>query len=195
MGKMLHYRLLAPLAIILGLVMAPLVIFSLGVGPVDTTLADYSGGHAASPTCNGALPAGTVIGMAATKDDGGYWVANNQGLVVACGDAQSFGGLTSPPNNPIVGIAATPDGGGYYLVASDGGVFTFGDAVYQGSTGAIRLNKPVVGMAVDPSTRGYWLVASDGGIFSFNAPFYGSTGAIILNKPIVGMAADPATGG
>ena len=92
------------------------------------------------------------------------------------GDAQSFGGLTSPPNNPIVGIAATPDGGGYYLVASDGGVFTFGDAVYQGSTGAIRLNKPVVGMAVDPSTGGYWLVASDGGIFSFNAPFRAQRG-------------------
>jgi hypothetical protein len=114
---------------------------------------------------------------------------------VACGDAQNFGGLTSVLNNPIVGIAATPDGGGYYLVASDGGVFTFGDALFQGSTGALRLNKPVVGMAVDPATGGYWLVASDGGIFTFNAPFYGSTGSMTLNKPIVGMAPDTATGG
>ena len=75
-------------------------------------------------------------------------------------------------------------------------MFTFGDAVYQGSTGAIRLNKPVVGMAVDPSTGGYWLVASDGGIFSFgDAHFFGSTGAIALFRPIVGMAAAPDGGG
>src|SRR5580704_15838661 len=143
--------------------------------------------HVGSTSCDATLSAGTVIGIAATADDGGYWIANNQGLVVACGDATDFGNLTPPPNHPIVGIAPTPDGGGFYLVASDGGVFTFGDAVFQGSTGALSLNKPIVGMAVDPTTGGYWLVASDGGIFAFNAPFDGSTGALTLNKPIVGM--------
>jgi hypothetical protein len=161
---------------------------------LNTGLVDYSV-HTATSTCSGTVPAGTVIGMAATKDDGGYWIANDQGLVLACGDATNFGGLTSTLNAPIVGIAATPDGGGYYLVASDGGIFTFGDAVFQGSTGAHRLNKPVVGMAVDPNTGGYWLVASDGGIFSFNAPFHGSTGSMALNEPIVGMTADAVTGG
>jgi hypothetical protein len=80
---------------------------------------DFSGGHASSSTCSGSLQAGTVIGLAATSDDAGYWVANNQGLVVACGDAPNLGGLTAPPKKPIVGIAATPDGGGYYLVASE----------------------------------------------------------------------------
>ena len=184
-----HYRLVRRLAIVSCLVIAALSIFAVRAAPQGTLLAaDHSIGHASSATCNGALPTGTVIGVAATSDDGGYWVANDQGLVVACGNAQTFGGVTSILNNPIVGIAATPDGGGYYLVASDGGVFAFGDAVYQGSTGALKLNKPVVGMAVDPTTGGYWLVASDGGIFSFNAPFHGSTGAMTLNKPIVGMA-------
>ena len=144
--------------------------------------------HTSSSTCNGVLASGTVVGMAATVDDGGYWIANNQGSVVACGDAHLFGGLASVPNKPVVGIAATPDGGGYYLVASDGGIFTFGNAVFQGSTGSIRLNRPVVGMAVDPSTGGYWLVASDGGIFAYNAPFFGSTGSLALNQPVVGMA-------
>ena len=195
MARITHFRLAAAVASALCLLIAPLVIFAPGVRPLDAKLADYAGGHIAGPTCNGTLPTDTVIGMAATKDDGGYWVANNQGLVVACGDAQNFGGLDSALNSPIVGIAATPDGGGYYLVASDGGVFTFGDALFQGSTGALRLNKPVVGMAVDQATGGYWLVASDGGIFSFNALFQGSTGAMILNKPIVGMAPDAATGG
>jgi hypothetical protein len=149
---------------------------------------------ASSPaTCAGTLPAGTVVGTAATGDDGGYWIANNQGDVVACGDAPSFGELARAPSHPVVGIAATPDGGGYYLVASDGGVFSFGDAVFHGSTGALALNKPIVGMAVDRATGGYWLVGTDGGVFSFDAPFFGSTGSMTLNKPIVGMA--PSNGG
>jgi hypothetical protein len=176
------------------LVLGFLLICSQGPRPLSSQLTDYIA-HASGSSCSGALPSGTIIGMAATRDDGGYWIANNQGLVVACGDATNFGGLTSAPNAPIVGIAATPDGGGYYLVASDGGIFTFGDAAFQGSAGNMRLTRPVVGMAVDPVTGGYWLVASDGGVFSFNAPFYGSTGSMRLNRPIVGMASDINTGG
>ena len=146
-----------------------------------------------TPSCDGTLAPGSVVGMAATPADDGYWIANNQGRVVACGNAHDAGELTSVPSHPVVGIAATVGGGGYYLVASDGGVFAFGDARYYGSTGAMKLNKPIVGMAVDPATGGYWLVATDGGVFSFNAPFFGSTGNISLNKPVVGMAA--ANGG
>ena len=143
--------------------------------------------------CSGYLPSGTVVGMAATPDDGGYWIANQAGDVVSCGDALNLGSLGIVPTHPIVGIAATPGGKGFYLVATDGGVFSFGDASFQGSTGAITLNRPIVGMAVDRATGGYWLDASDGGVFAFNAPFYGSTGAITLNKPVVGMAA-PSSG-
>ena len=151
--------------------------------------------HAGSTTCDGTLPTGTVVGLAATSDDGGYWIANTQGFVVACGDAPDFGNVPTAPVRPIVGIAATPDGGGYYLVGSDGGVFSFGDAHFQGSTGGMSLNKPVVGIAVDPATGGYWLVASDGGVFAYNAPFYGSTGALRLNQPVVGIAeADGGSG-
>ncbi|HEX2699617.1 MAG TPA: hypothetical protein VHM89_05360 [Acidimicrobiales bacterium] len=87
-------------------------------------------------------------------------------------------------------------GSGYWMVASDGGIFAFGDAVFQGSTGAIKLNQPIVGMAATPTRKGYLLVASDGGIFAFgDAVFRGSTGAIKLNQPIVGMAATPNGGG
>ena len=146
--------------------------------------------HAAGASCfqTAGFPNGSaVVGMAATPDDGGYWVVANDGYVAACGDAPYLGQQTTL-NAPIVGIAATPDGGGYYLVASDGGIFAFGDTQFQGSTGSIKLNKPVVGMTVDPVTGGYRLVASDGGIFSYHAPFLGSTGSIKLNKPVVGMA-------
>ena len=153
------------------------------------------GASVATAPCSGYLPTGSVVGIATTPDDGGYWIVNNTGNVVACGDAPSFGSLGVAPTHPIVGIAATPDGAGYYLVASDGGIFTFGDALFRGSTGSLRLNRPVVGMGVDPATGGYWLVASDGGIFSFGAPFRGSTGSLRLNQPVVGMSVDAATGG
>lgn len=150
--------------------------------------------HAMS-TCNGVAPSGTVIGMEATSDDGGYWIATNYGEVIACGDAPYFGDADIDHNYPIVGFAAEPDDDGYYLAASNGGIFVFGDAPFDGSADQTPLNKPIIGMAVDSGTGGYWLVASDGGIFAFNAPFLGSTGAIRLNQPVVGMAVDPGTGG
>ncbi|MGI8686652.1 MAG: hypothetical protein ACR2MO_16445 [Acidimicrobiales bacterium] len=100
--------------------------------------------------------------------------------------------ITPPGTTPPPAVA----GSGYWLVASDGGIFAFGDALFQGSTGAIKLNQPIVGMAATPTRKGYFLVASDGGIFAFgDAVFRGSTGAIKLNQPIVGMAATPNGGG
>ena len=134
-----------------------------------------------------------AVGMAATSDGKGYWVAGSHGSVAVFGNATYYGsadGLTL--SRPVVGMAATPDGQGYWLVASDGGIFSYGDAAFHGSAGNLVLNKPVVGMAATPDGQGYWLVASDGGIFSYgSARFYGSTGAITLNKPVVGMAATP----
>ena len=166
--------------------LAVFYVIAVSPGPSDAGTSDPRAGAA----CTHAAPfpyGSAVVGIAATPDDGGYWIVTNDGYVAACGDAPYLGEQTAL-NAPIVGIAATPDGGGYYLVASDGGVFTFGDARFQGSTGSLHLNKPVVGMTVDPATGGYWLVATDGGIFAYSAPFLGSTGSITLNKPVVGMA-------
>ncbi len=139
-------------------------------------------------TCDGQVPSGTVVAIADTLDDGGYWLATNYGQVVACGDAQNLGDADTDLVSPIVGFVPTADDDGYYLVSADGGIYAFG-APFHGSMGGMPLNKPIVGMALDPATGGYWLVASDGGIFNFDAPYLGSTGAIKLNKPIVGMAA------
>ena len=142
------------------------------------------------------VPAPTV-GMAATADSGGYWLARSDGSVAVHGDAVSHGSMGgSPLNAPISHIVATGDGRGYWLVAADGGIFTFGDAGFFGSMGGKHLNAPVVGMAPTPSGHGYWLVASDGGVFSFgDAAFRGSMGGRHLNAPVVGMASDGATGG
>ncbi|MGO8872179.1 MAG: CAP domain-containing protein [Acidimicrobiales bacterium] len=145
---------------------------------------------------NGDAPA-PVVGMAATPDGKGYWLARADGSVSAHGDAVNDGSMAGTPlNAPVAHIVSTPDGKGYWLVASDGGIFSFGDATFYGSMGGHPLDAPVVGIAPTPDGGGYWLVASDGGIFSFgDATFYGSMGGHPLNAPVVGMAADHATGG
>ena len=139
----------------------------------------------------------TAVGMSATPDGGGYWIAWSNGAVTFHGDAQGFGDASSLPLvQPITHIVATPSGRGYWLVAADGGTFAFGDAQFYGSMGGVPLNRPVVDMAPTADGRGYWLVASDGGIFAFgDAAFHGSTGSLPLNQPVVGVSADTATGG
>jgi hypothetical protein len=75
-----------------------------------------------------------VIGVAATPDGKGYWLAASDGGVLTFGDAAFYGSTGSIVlNEPIVAAATTPDGKGYWLVASDGGVFCFGDAKFYGS--------------------------------------------------------------
>jgi hypothetical protein len=162
-------------------------------GGTNVALAGLTYANAPTPTA----AVSDAVGMAATPDGGGYWLAWSDGNVTVHGDAQSYGNAsTYRLNQPITHIVATPDGKGYWLVAADGGTFTFGDAGFYGSMGGQPLNAPVVDIAPTADGKGYWLVASDGGIFSFgDAVFHGSTGALHLNRPVVGIAADDATGG
>jgi cell wall-associated NlpC family hydrolase len=148
------------------------------------------------PLTPGGLAA-PVVGMAATPDGGGYWLANAAGAVSAHGSAVSYGSMAGKTlAAPIAHIVATPDGKGYWLVAADGGIFTFGDAGFFGSMGGQHLNAPVVDMTPTADGKGYWLVGSDGGVFTFgDAVFKGSMGAKHLNEPVVGIAADFQTGG
>jgi hypothetical protein len=137
-----------------------------------------------------------VVGIAATPDNGGYWVVAADGGIFTYGDAGFYGSTGALRlNKPIVGMASTPDGKGYWLVAADGGIFAFGDAQFQGSTGSLVLNQPIVGMAADGSTGGYWLAAADGGVFAFGAPFLGSMGGTHLNAPIRLVSGTPDFGG
>jgi hypothetical protein len=159
-----------------------------------------SGNPSATPTAASSPPqtlSGPSVGVAATPDGAGYWIASATGGVEQFGDAPFFGSMAGKSlNQPINHIVATPDGGGYWLVAADGGTFSFGDAGFYGSMGGRALNAPVVDIAPTPDGKGYWLVASDGGIFAFgDATFHGSMGGQRLNRPVVGIATDPATGG
>ena len=76
-----------------------------------------------------------IVGIAATRDSGGYWLVSQNGSVFAFGDAQSYGSLPAIGVNVsnITAVVPTPDGRGYWLIGSDGGVFAFGDASEVGS--------------------------------------------------------------
>jgi len=74
-----------------------------------------------------------VVGIAATTNGGGYWLAASDGGVFSFNAPfyGSTGNLTL--NQPVVGITSTPHGGGYRFVARDGGIFDYGTATFQGS--------------------------------------------------------------
>ncbi len=168
-------------------------------GAITATGGQYPYPFAVAPVPgepNGNAPA-AAVGMAATSDANGYWVARADGSVTAHGDAVNYGSMAGTAlMAPIAHIVATPDGMGYWLVGGDGGIFSFGDARFYGSMGGVPLNAPVVGMAPTPTGRGYWLVASDGGVFAFgDAAFRGSMGGQRLNAPVVGIAPDTSTAG
>lgn len=123
---------------------------------------------------NGALPSpcpagvpeesSPVVGIAATPDGKGYWLATSAGGVYTFGDALFFGSLGDVRlNAPIVGISASPPpencgasgrppAQGYWLVGADGGVFAFGDAQFLGSATGSRLNAPMAGIATGPQS-------------------------------------------
>ena len=152
---------------------------------------------------------GSVVGMAPTRDDNGYWIATTAGAVYDYGDATSAGSLLSTgvkPASPVAGIVQSAvtgfgapghaNGNGYYLFTRNGVVYPFGDASQFGSLPAANLTAPIVGMAVTPDGGGYWLVSATGGVFSFgNARFLGSLGGKHLSPPIVGVAASPTGNG
>ena len=131
-----------------------------------------------------AQPESRFVGMAATPDGKGYWLAQGSGGVFGYGDAGFHGALPTGPGGlgiapaaPISGIAATPDGRGYWLVGQDGGVFAFGDARFYGSLPSMgtRPFGVVVGITPTPGGHGYWLLGADGGVFTFgDAGFYGA---------------------
>ena len=142
------------------------------------------------------LPARTdYVGIASTKDGGGYWVAKGDGGIFSFGDAKFYGSAGgTATKEPAMGISPTTDHGGYFLAGADGGVFTYGDAAFQGSMGGKALNQHVVGIASSAS-GGYRLVATDGGVFTFGASFHGSMGGKALNAPVVGIASTPSGNG
>jgi hypothetical protein len=164
------------------------------VGPDGNTPYAYGNAPSSGYSCTNPydIPFGWV-GSVLTSSGKGFWLANVDGGIIACGNATSYGDILNLVHSfPTVGIAETGDAKGYWLATSDGGVFAFGDAKFYGSMAGIHLQQPIVGIASTPDGRGYWLVASDGGVFAFgDAVFAGSMGGKHLDAPMAGIAANP----
>jgi hypothetical protein len=67
-----------------------------------------------------------VVGLAATPDNGGYWIARKGGQVLAFGNAQPVGSYTAGACDSVVGIFSNPTSPGYRLVTSAGATISFG---------------------------------------------------------------------
>ncbi len=108
---------------------------------------------------------GSITGMAATADGGGYWLVTSTGTVFAYGDAAR---LPDPrPGRAIRGIVAAP-GGGYWLYTANGNVYGTAGSAWYGSPVAGRYRGgSITGMAATADGGGYWLVTSTGTVYPY----------------------------
>ncbi|MCZ7527353.1 MAG: hypothetical protein M5U14_13825 [Acidimicrobiia bacterium] len=121
-----------------------------------------------------------VVGIAASHDGAGAWVATTDGSVRAFGGVEVHGSLPGlgVETDRAVGITGGPRGG-YWLVTADGAVFCFGGTEFAGSLPEDgRGVSDVVGLVAAEGVEGvegYLLVAGDGAVFVFgSAPYLGS---------------------
>ena len=140
--------------------------------------------------------ASPVVGIAAAKNGGGYWLVNAAGEVFTFGDASFYGPTANlDAKAPIAGMALTPDDRGYWLVAQNGQVYSFGDAKFYGPKVQLHLPAPIAAMAATRDGRGYWLVARNGAMLTFGDAVAHSSAREVRSQWVVGIAADPATTG
>jgi hypothetical protein len=112
----------------------------------------------------------TVVGMAATRDGRGYWLATRGGQVFAFGDAAPAGGrraaapaTPAESSRPTVAIVADPDGPGCWTVDDGGGVHPLGAPDLGGLTPP-HIPPVVVAAAPAAGGQGLWLLGPGGGI-------------------------------
>jgi hypothetical protein len=96
--------------------------------------------------CSPELP-GDYVAIVGDLSGNGYYLVESDGLVVAMGNAVSYGSAYKKVTSPVVGMALMRDGKGYWLVSADGAVYAFGDATYYGGVNLGKvLLAPIVGM-------------------------------------------------
>ncbi len=136
-----------------------------------------------------------IVGMAATPDGKGYWLAAADGGIFAFGDAKFHGSMGNRHiNAPIVAIAATDNGGGYWLAGSDGGVYAF-DAPFDGSLGSHPPYNSIRGLAAVPHGGGYWMVDWGGQVYGFGHHTLGSIANQVPAIPVTDIVSTPSGNG
>jgi hypothetical protein len=131
-----------------------------------------------------------IVGMAASSDGGGYWLAAASGRTWRFGDAARLG--WKPRGQPVVGITASPTGG-YWLFTASGSIYRAGGARSFGSPAAHHVPNPqIVGMAATTDGGGYWMVGATGRIWAFGDA--ARLGWKPRAQPVAGIVADPLGG-
>jgi RHS repeat-associated protein len=134
--------------------------------------------HNGLPTAPGGTvcPNQPAIGIAATTNMQGYWIATGGGGVFA------FGNAVYTPSNPmapghsgtIVAVAAAQHTSeGYWLLSSSGQVYAYGGAGYFGGTPPLftAVGEKIVAMATTTTGGGYWLVSNYGEVWGYGAAY------------------------
>jgi hypothetical protein len=147
--------------------------------PIAFGTARYFGGVRPSAMGSG------VVGIAASPDGHGYWLATASGRVLHFGTAGSFRSNSGRDSRAVAIVAS---GEGYWLAYSSGAVTAFGDASHYGSA-TDSVSTPIAAMASMPNGRGYWLAASGGRVLRFgDARLYGSGTPLLSADHVVAMA-------
>ncbi len=139
-------------------------------------------------------PSTPFVGIAPTPR--GYRIVDRTGRVVALGDADALGDLSTQgiEVDDIVGMTGVPGLRGYWIVGANGGVYSFGELPYHGSLpeDGVTTNR-IVGIAPSAGGCGYWLADRDGNVYPFGAaPFLGTLAGLgIANGDIVAIAPAP----
>jgi hypothetical protein len=132
-----------------------------------------------------------IVGLAATPNGLGYWLAQSNGVVHAFGNAPYLG---SSAATGVVGIASATVGNqfGYWIVTKTGKVTAFGSAVTYAGT----VSGTITGIIGTADGAGYWLVSSTGDVFAFgDAVNHGNAVSDHSSTPIVAIAATSDDGG
>ena len=167
--------------------------------PTATTCPPPTAGSSTSATCPSAARPATsclnqpVVGMAATRDGGGYWLVASDGGIFAFGDATFYGSMGGKPlNQPDRRHGRHPDGNG--LLA--GGVRR------RASSPSAQRRSTARWAASRSTSRSWaWRPRPTAGATGWWPPTAGSSpsatprstarwAASHLNQPVVGMAAN-----
>ncbi len=159
-------------------------------GAVATFAGAVFAGDATDPP-----PASPVVAITATADRRGYWLAEEDGVVRAYGDAAP--GTTRPAisrtEGPTVGLTRDPARPGWWSVSASGDLTAGGGAPSLGGPGAPGAPPgpadPVTGVAAAAGGRGAWLAHRDGTVSAVGVvPVLGDTGR---GGPLTAIVATP----
>lgn len=127
-----------------------------------------------------------AVGIALTPSANGYWVADNDGVVSAFGQAIWHGqpkddGYVDNGSTRIADITATFTGAGYWVLTTDGVIYSYGDAADY-SAPVANGQSFFFSIESHPTDMGYWVMDTNGKVTARGAATdFGDWSETVLN--------------